>query len=104
MFKEEESLVLLLLKMRRFKQLKTIRMLENTTRELCEIEEELKVKLHKVKKEEEKALNEIMRQVAILEKINTNINLFSIEDEQDNIMKQKSNFPLKNISKRYLDD
>ncbi|WP_432664149.1 hypothetical protein R9X47_26915 [Wukongibacter baidiensis] len=70
---KQENIKLLLLEVKRLRQLIKIRDAENTLRELYEIEEETKTKLEKVKSLEEKALNEVVDQLDILEEIDIEI-------------------------------
>lgn len=108
MLDKEENLHLILLEIKRLKQLKTIRNLENTMSELYDIEMELKAKLKKVEVIEEKALNEITKQFNILEEIDLNIESLrtnNIESPIETLIQVKSRFqlPFKNITKRFID-
>lgn len=105
---KEQNLQLILLEIKRLKQLKTIRALENTMSELYNIEKELRGKLKKVEVFEEKALNEIVNQFNILEEIDINIDLLrnnDIESPIETLINVKSGLqlPFKNITKRFID-
>lgn len=79
---KQEDFKLILLEIKRLKQLIKIRDVENTLRELYEIEEETKTKLEKVKALEEKVLNEVIKQLDILEEIEIEIGLQKHDDIQ----------------------
>lgn len=105
---KEQNLQLILLEIKRLKQLKTIRALENTMSELYNIEKELRGKLKKVEVFEEKALNEIVNQFSILEEIDINIDLLRSNDIESPIetlinVKTELELPFKNITKRFID-
>jgi len=99
---KQEDFKLVLLEVKRLKQLIKIRDAENTLRELYEIEDETKSKLEKVKVLEEKALNEVVNQLDILEEIDFEISLLkhdNIQNPIETLLEIKSS-PIQSIQNR----
>ncbi|WP_432408855.1 hypothetical protein [Wukongibacter sp. M2B1] len=102
---KQEDFELILLEVKRLKQLIKIRDAENTLRELYEIEDETKTKLEKVVELEEKALNEVVKQLDILEEIEVEISLQKHDKIQSHIdtlieMKPIIQFPIQGTQNR----
>lgn len=97
---KEDNIKLILLEIKRIKQLKVIRTLENTMRELYTIEKGLKNKLNKVEVQEEKALKEIVNQLKILDEIDIDIRLLKpngIKSPIETLAEIKSPFQIHSI-------
>ena len=100
LLEREENLKLISLEIKRLRQLKVIKSIENTMNELYDIKKELKNKLDRIESLEEIALNEIVDQLNILDEIDTDIKSlkgYRLESPIETLAFIKSSFPLPSV-------